>query len=394
MHGVAWTSLTLLCLEMGRVATALSEPGAVLDEIQRPEKLAPARIGGKLPRPDATRKALLRGGGARNVVSPRQHFLLAYFTLNGQYGLQLAESPDGHRFHPLNGGHPVMQPHVGQQMLMRDPSICIDAHGTMHLFWTTGWVGVVIGYTSTRDLHRFSEQRAIGVMAGIEGVKNVWAPDCYYEAQTDRLHVVWASTVAGRFPATESSSENEHNHRLYHTSFQPGNLTSIKPAKLLYDPGFNVIDGTIVCDDLGDRHLLFFKDERRYPEPKKTLHVAVSNFGPGGPYGKPGPAIAEGPFWAEGPTVLRINGSWVVYYDKYANVQQVPGLGTEGIKVEWRAGDWGAVVSSDLENWVPMTPPPTMPEGARHGTVMRLPPEWVTMLARYRVGGHHDGGQL
>jgi hypothetical protein len=96
---------------------------------------------------------------------------------------------------------------------------------------------------------------------------------------------------------------------------------------------------------------MFFKDETRQP-PAKRLHLASS---PSiqGPYTGISPAIT-GDYWAEGPTAITIDGTWFVYFDRY------------------REGRYGLVTSKDLATWTDETERLRLPEGHRHGSVIRV----------------------
>ena len=119
----------------------------------------------------------------------------------------------------------------------------------------------------------------------------------------------------------------------------------IKP-KLLYEPGFSVIDATIVPH--GKNYVMFLKNETRAPV-EKNIRIAYAKKITG-PYSKAGPPIT-GKYWAEGPTVLKIGNEWIVYFDKYTN------------------HTYGAVRSKDLVNWEDVSDKVSFPKGVRHGTV-------------------------
>jgi hypothetical protein len=110
-----------------------------------------------------------------------------------------------------------------------------------------------------------------------------------------------------------------------------------------------VIDASIVSD--GNRWTMFLKNETRYPV-EKNIRVATSQ-NLEGAYSKPGPPIT-GNYWAEGPTAIKINGQWIVYFDKY------------------RDHKYGAVSSSDLIHWKDISDKVSFPAGVRHGTVFRI----------------------
>eukprot|EP00899_Mesostigma_viride_P000572 jgi/Mesvir1/10515/Mv21763-RA.2 len=315
--------------------------------------------------------------------TPSEHYLLSYFINNGQDGLHLAHSRDGLEWSVLNGGKPLVAPLVGEQRLMRDPSICAGPDGVFHMVWTTSWTGNTLGYARSSDLIRWSEQQAIAVMAHEPGCKNVWAPELFWDEERRVFLVVWSSTVHGRFEETADSSENGHNHRLYFAETR--DFSSFSPTRLLYDPGYNVIDGSIIRDADGT-HLLFFKDERLLPEPQKSIRVAAAPR-PQGPYGPPSAPIAGGDVWVEGPSVLHINGSLVVYFDCYmekrygAVVARAPLFGERAATHSQGAG---APLAS--YRWQDISDRLRIPAVARHGAVLRVPPRVAARLLALAPG--------
>ena len=89
-------------------------------------------------------------------------------------GLRFIYSRDGIRWDSIQGV--FLSPKVGNQHVMRDPSIVRGPDGTFHLVWTSSWRGDRgFGYASSRDLIHWSEQRFIEVMSDTTTV-NVWAP--------------------------------------------------------------------------------------------------------------------------------------------------------------------------------------------------------------------------
>ncbi len=118
------------------------------------------------------RLAARESAGANYVEA----LLFAYFKGNGEDGLHFAYSDDGLTWRPVNNGQPIVKPAVGRDKLMRDPHITLGTDGTYHMVWTSSWKEPVIGYATSRDLIRWSEQRAITPMAHEPGARNVWAP--------------------------------------------------------------------------------------------------------------------------------------------------------------------------------------------------------------------------
>jgi len=284
-----------------------------------------------------------------------EHFIFAYFTGEGRDGLHLATSTDLLTWTALNEGKAVFKPEIGHERLLRDPSLARGPDGTFHLVWTAGWDETDIGYASSRDLMEWSEPQLIPVMTNEPEARNAWAPDVFYDDTKGEFLIVWASTIPRRFPKTDGSSEDGYDHRLYGMTTK--DFRTFSRSRLIYDPGFSVIDGTIVrC---GTGYLLAAKNETAKPEPCKRIFLAQAREA-AGPYGRPSPYVT-GP-WTEGPCLLRANGRWVLYYDRYT------------------AGTYGAAVSADLANWTDISGQLTMPPAARHGTMLRVPGEIVERL--------------
>lgn len=67
-----------------------------------------------------------------------QTLLFSFFRNNGEDGLYLAAaSQDGLTWRVLHGNKPLLKPEVGENKLMRDPSITRGPDGTFHVVWTT-----------------------------------------------------------------------------------------------------------------------------------------------------------------------------------------------------------------------------------------------------------------
>ncbi len=297
----------------------------------------------------ASSATIAQKGGARQT-----NYVFAYFKNNGEDGLHLAYSRDGLTWKALNEDRPYLTPVVGSQKLMRDPCVIQGPDGVFHMVWTTGWRGQDIGVAHSKDLIRWSGQKAIPVMAHEPTALNCWAPEIFYDDGQRQYLIFWATTIPGRFPATDASGNNGLNHRIYYVATK--DFVNYSKAALLYDDGFNVIDATIVKS--GGKYVMILKDETQNPV-KKNLRIAVSDKATG-PYGASSPPFS--PDWVEGPTAARINNEWIVYFDMYRDKR------------------YGAVKSADLKNWETVTDKLAMPAGARHGTVFTVSDEVLARL--------------
>ncbi|RYG09599.1 MAG: glycosyl hydrolase [Chitinophagaceae bacterium] len=285
----------------------------------------------------------------------RKVYLFSYFNKNGEDGLHLAYSRDGYNWEALKNDKSFLTPSVSKDKLMRDPCIIKGADGLFHMVWTVSWKDKGIGYASSKDLINWSEQQFIPVMAKEDGARNTWAPEITYDKSTKTYMIYWATTIIDRFPETASKADEGYNHRIYYVTTR--DFKTFSETKLLYDPGFNVIDATIVKEKA--RFIMFLKDETREPD-QKNLKIAYSDKLIG-PYSKASAKIT-GNYWAEGPTALKLGDKWLVYFDKY------------------REHKYGAIQSSDLQNWTDISAKISLPKGIRHGSILTIKKKQLKQL--------------
>jgi len=278
-------------------------------------------------------------------------YIFSYFKDNGQDGLHLAYSHDGLTWLSLKHDSSLLTPTVSNDKLMRDPCIIRGADGLFHMVWTVSWNDRGIGHATSKDLVHWGEQQYVPVMEKEPAALNCWAPEITYDAATGGYMIYWATTIPGKYAATDSLGDDKYNHRMYYTLTK--DFKTFTPAKVLYDKGFSVIDATIQPYAKG--YVMFFKNETLKPVAQKNLHVAFSKTLTGG-YSAPSPAIT-GNYWAEGPTALNTGKAWIVYFDKYTQ------------------GKYGAVTSTDLQTWTDISDKITFPKGTRHGTVFTISEE-------------------
>ena len=219
-------------------------------------------------------------------------YLFSYFTGNGEDGLHLATSEDGLKWSVLRGGASFLQPVVGENKLMRDPCLLRGPDGIYRMVWTTSWTGGTIGYASSRDLLHWSEQKALPVMAHEPTTANCWAPEIIYDQTQGNYLIFWSSTVPGKFPVPDETDRKDQtkpprNHRLYSTTTK--DFVTYTPTRVHYEPGFNVIDETMVHD--GDGWVMFVKNETELPAPAKNIFT-VRAPAPEGPWSAPGAPIS------------------------------------------------------------------------------------------------------
>jgi hypothetical protein len=281
------------------------------------------------------------------IAQTNEIYLFSYFKGNGEDGLHLAYSKDGYNWMALKNDQSFLTPTVSKDKLMRDPCIIRGADGLFHMVWTVSWKDKGIGYASSKDLIKWSEQQFIPVMAKENGARNTWAPEITYDKKTKTYLIYWATTITGKYPETQSKLDDGYNHRIYYVTTR--DFKTFSDTKLLYDPGFNVIDATIVPD--GKRFVMFLKDETREPAQKNLKMTYSDNLI--GPYSKASAPIT-GNYWAEGPATLQTKTGWLVYFDKY------------------RDHKYGAIRSSDLKTWTDVSTEISLPKGLRHGTIVKI----------------------
>jgi hypothetical protein len=277
-----------------------------------------------------------------NSKSDDNIYLFTSFQGNGENGLQLLYSEDGYGWTRIPGY--FLKPHVGASQLMRDPSLLRGPDGTFHLVWTTGWKNDLgFGYAHSKDLRNWSEQRFIPVMSHEPTTVNVWAPELFYDEPGQQFLIIWASTIPGRF--ADVLEPHDNNQRMYYTTTR--DFEAFAPTKLFFDPGFSVIDCTIVRN--GHSYVLVLKDNSRT---KMNLRVAFGK-SPTGPWQN-----VSSPFTAkftEGPSVLKLGNEFLIYFDAY------------------RQGVYGAVKTRDFQSFVDVSQQVSFPAGHKHGTALQVP---------------------
>ncbi|VTQ08339.1 glycoside hydrolase family 43 protein [Sphingobacterium daejeonense] len=274
-------------------------------------------------------------------------FIFSYFKGNGEDGLHLVYSEDGLKWSALKGDQSFLTPELSPDKLMRDPCIIKGGDGLYHMVWTVSWTQKGIGHATSKDLINWSEQQYIPVMEHEPHARNTWAPEITYDPSTKQYMIYWATTITGEFPETQVEADNGYNHRMYYTLTK--DFKDFTETMLLYEPGFNCIDATIQKN--GSKWMMLIKDETREPA-EKNLKLAYAD-DLEGPYSEASEKIT-GDYWAEGPTVIKNNGEWYVYFDRYMD------------------NHFGVIKSKDLKNWTDVSDQLQFPEGIRHGTILKI----------------------
>jgi len=284
--------------------------------------------------------------------SAKELYISTSFHEPANEGLRFIYSEDGIKWDSIPGTW--LKPSIGNQPVLRDPSIVSTPDGVFHLVWTTSWKGDLgFGYANSKDLMTWSEPRMIDVMKNEPTTVNVWAPEIFYDDEKKEFVVVWASCVPNRFE--KGIEEEENNHRLFYITTK--DFITISETKLFYDPGYSSIDAIIVKRGKSD-YVSVFKDNTR---PNRNLKVAFSK-SPTGPYENPSETFTPG--FCEGPTIAKVNKEYLIFYDYYRNFI------------------YGASKTKDFVTFTDITTEISIPKGHKHGTIFKAPASLVNQLKK------------
>jgi hypothetical protein len=283
-------------------------------------------------------------------------YLFTSFHEPADAGLRMLYSYDGYKWTDIDTV--FLKPNVGNQKVMRDPSMVQGPDGTFHLVWTSSWRGDKgFGYASSKDLVHWSEQRMIPVMEHEPSTVNVWAPELFYDEDSKQYIIIWASTIPGRFE--RGIEEDSNNHRMYVTTTK--DFQSFTPTKLFLDPKFSVIDAVILKRATND-YVLVLKDNTR---PERDMKVAFAK-SPLGPWENISKRFTEQ--FTEGPSVLKMTDDWLIYFDAY------------------RKGTYDAVSTRDFVRFHDINNQVSIPKGHKHGTIVPVKKKLVKRLIKYKNG--------
>ena len=281
----------------------------------------------------------------------RKAYLFTSFHEPADKGLRMLYSYNGYYWNDLDTV--LLRPEVGNQKVMRDPSMVRAPDGTFHLVWTSSWRGDKgFGYASSKDLIHWSE-RFIPVMDHEPATVNVWAPELFYDDEQKQYIIIWASCIPGRFD--KGMEEDSNNHRMYYTTTK--DFQSFSNAKLFLDPGFSVIDAVIVKRAEYD-YVLVLKDNTR---PERDIKVAFSS-SVLGPWQNVSKAFTDN--FTEGPSVMKVKDDWLIYYDAY------------------RKKIYETSATKDFINFENVTSKARVPEGHKHGTIVAVKRKVVKRLVK------------
>jgi beta-xylosidase len=284
-------------------------------------------------------------------------YLFTSFHEPADQGLRMLYSYNGYHWTDLDTV--FLKPSIGNQKVMRDPSMVQGPDGIFHLVWTSSWRGDKgFGYASSKDLIHWSDEKMIPAMEYEPNTVNVWAPELFYDDASKQFIIIWASTIPGRFE--KGIEPDSNNHRIYVTTTK--DFQSFTPTRLFLDPKFSVIDCVILKKGQHD-YVLVLKDNTR---PERDIKVAFSNSALG-PYTNVSKPFTEQ--FTEGPAVVKVKDNWLIYYDSY------------------RKSIYGAAITHDFVNFRDITNEVSVPKGHKHGTILTVKKKIVKHLINYSKQG-------
>lgn len=134
------------------------------------------------------------------AVPEKEYYVSTSFNEPATDGLRFIYSDDAIHWKPMPDI--FLEPRVGRQKVMRDPSIIRTPDGIYRLVWTSSWRGDRgFGYAESRDLMHWTDVKFVSVMPDTTTV-NVWAPELFWDSEAatghGRVEFVRARTVPRR----------------------------------------------------------------------------------------------------------------------------------------------------------------------------------------------------
>ncbi|MFI1105180.1 AbfB domain-containing protein [Streptomyces melanogenes] len=288
-------------------------------------------------------------------------FVMGYFTesrrgLGTHYGLHLAVSTDGLQWMPLNQNQPVVTPTGGDGGL-RDPFILPKRDGTFVVLATdlkgTDWTkkSQVIHVWDSADLRSFDNYRLLKLH---DMDTHSWAPEAFWDASRGQFAIIY-------------SAVNSSGHNVIMVNYTT-DFTAVTPAQVFFDPGYDVIDGSLAMN-VGGVNYLYFKARSRLVGARSTslepgsFTVFTSGLAPQGGIEAPILAQASGTWylWGDANAVFYAwqtddlsSGSWTatdrrVYTQplnsKHATIQPISPAVYDGLVAKWGRPDWNRLKS-------------------------------------------------
>ena len=356
-------------------------------------------------------------------AQPYEGYGFFYFTGEGtsngeQIYAAASRGNDPLKYDEVNGGRPILTSTLGE-MGVRDPFIMRSPNGDKFYLLATdlkiyagrGWDAAqrtgsrsIMVWEST-DLAHWSRQRSVQVSPPTAG--NTWAPEAFWDAKRGSYVVYWASKLyAANDPAHTGDS---YNRMMYSTT---RDFVSFSPAKVWIDPGYSVIDSTVIKDK--DTYYRFTKDERnpssstpcsKFITEEKSADLLDPHYGLVADCIGKATSTSPGVSAGEGPTGFKSNteNKWYLFIDEFGGRGYVPFETTDLNSGRWamsagaqlpaspRHGTVLPVTKAELSR---LTAPPSPVKADRDGLVARWPLDGRSGTVATDATGHGYDGVL
>ncbi|GAB3892380.1 family 43 glycosylhydrolase [Kibdelosporangium lantanae] len=318
----------------------------------------------------------------------------------------------------LNNGRPVLKSSLGE-LGVRDPFVMRSPDGDrfyllatdLRIYAGRGWDAAqrtgsrsIMVWEST-DLAHWSRQRSVQVAPPTAG--NTWAPEAFWDAKRGTYVVYWASKLyADNDP---NHTGDSYNRMMYATT---RDFVTFSPAKVWIDPGYSVIDSTVIQDK--DTYYRFTKDERnntssspcsKYILEQKSTDLLDPDYQFVAECIGKATATSPGLTVGEGPTGFKSNteNKWYLFIDEYGGRGYVPFETTDLASGKWtmstgahlpaspRHGTVLPVTQAELNR---LTAPPTPVKADQNGLVAHWPLNATTGRVATDTTGHGYDGAL
>ncbi len=275
--------------------------------------------------------------------------------------LHYALSTDGRDWQPLNNNKPVWGHFVRDSFINRGPD------GKWHMVATGGSgeidrakFGPSCLHASSADLVKWKVEGYLPLMKDVREdgklAGNIWAPEWFYDELTGDIVLLWSSSF---------EDAGWKKSRLWYARTK--DWQEFSEAKVLFDPDYSVIDGTL--HNIGGKYYLLHKEEEfgAITGERRAIRLAVADKLEG-PYetvegnlngGQLVPTITEGPSLMPDP----MKKGWLLLYDFCMS------------------NDFGISWSPDMVQWQ-ILPDVSGPADARHGCVVKLTVEEAARLKK------------
>ncbi|WP_428241934.1 LamG-like jellyroll fold domain-containing protein [Gynuella sp.] len=292
-------------------------------------------------------------------------YMFTYFTGEGSadgeqiyFGLSNGNNPLSWK--TLNGDNPVLRTTLGEQGA-RDPFILRSPEGDKFYMIATDlkiygngdwgrsqtWGSQSLLVWESNDLVNWSDARLVKVSPNTAG--NTWAPEAFWDPESQSYVVFWASKIYD----DETHSNSTYNKMLYATT---RDFVHFSEAKIWVDAGYSTIDSTITKHN--GLYYRFTKDERSASESAcgKFILAETSSSLSNLNWSFLTECIGKGAIGAgEGPLIFKSNTEekWYMFIDEFGGRGYIP---FETTNLD--SGQWAA--SSNY----------SLPSRPRHGTVL------------------------